>query len=360
MTRRLFERLQQRVRCRGAEHVHLVDEVHLRLRRRADAEAHPLDEVTNRVDAVVRRGVHLDEVVEVAGRDRDAVLARAVRLAVRAEVQAVERLGQDAGGRGLARAPRSREEVGVADPALAHGVAQRRGDVLLADQLAETLGSVLAVERLEGHVPTLEEPERSRRPVAANADRAPAVDPTPMGAEFASGSDQATLRHTGGPAESCFLPDLTRFTRSRCAGPDHLHLRRVAFPTAARASNGDSAPHNVDLGYRAPRAPRLARSAGAGYQGLRLYHPRLPPPAAATCRGRTRRDARAAESARLESVCGATHRGFESHSLRQSVTALFSLGVRWRSSGNTAFMYIGGGVLVLILIILVVVLLMRR
>ena len=29
------------------------------------------------------------------------------------------------------------------------------------------------------------------------------------------------------------------------------------------------------------------------------------------------RDARAAESARLESVCGATHRGFESHSLRK-------------------------------------------
>ena len=31
------------------------------------------------------------------------------------------------------------------------------------------------------------------------------------------------------------------------------------------------------------------------------------------------RDARAAESARLESVCGATHRGFESHSLRSAV-----------------------------------------
>src|SRR3954468_5253083 len=29
------------------------------------------------------------------------------------------------------------------------------------------------------------------------------------------------------------------------------------------------------------------------------------------------RGARAAESARLESVCGATHRGFESHPLRQ-------------------------------------------
>jgi hypothetical protein len=34
---------------------------------------------------------------------------------------------------------------------------------------------------------------------------------------------------------------------------------------------------------------------------------------------RSRRDARAAESARLESVCGATHRGFESHSLRHGV-----------------------------------------
>ena len=30
-----------------------------------------------------------------------------------------------------------------------------------------------------------------------------------------------------------------------------------------------------------------------------------------------RRSARAAESARLESVCGETHRGFESHLLRE-------------------------------------------
>ena len=32
---------------------------------------------------------------------------------------------------------------------------------------------------------------------------------------------QATRRHPGGPAESCFLPDLTRFTGSRRAGPVH-------------------------------------------------------------------------------------------------------------------------------------------
>ena len=299
VTGRLLERLQQRVRRRVAEHVHLVDQVHLDLRGRADAEADPLDEVADRVDAVVRRGVHLDEVVERPPGDRDAVLARAAGLAVGAEVEAVERLGQDAAGRRLARAARPGEEVRVADAALAHRVAQRGGDVLLADELVEALRSVLAVQGLKRHrstlasrhpspgrrsdpSPFLRQMSRTRRPERRKfagttrsragrsdpekqqADRAPAVDPTPTGAPPAAGSDQATLRHTGGPAESCFLPDLTRFTRSRCAGPDHLHHWRVAFPTAARASNGNSAPHDVDLGYRAPRAPRLARSAGAG------------------------------------------------------------------------------------------------
>ena len=43
------------------------------------------------------------------------------------------------------------EEVGVTDPPVAHGVPQRGGDVLLADQLGEPLGPVLAVQRLVGH-----------------------------------------------------------------------------------------------------------------------------------------------------------------------------------------------------------------
>ena len=63
-------------------------------------------------------------------------LAVAARLAV-LEVLAVERLGEDAGGRGLARAPGPAEQVGVADPPLAHGVAQRGDDVVLAPHLAE-------------------------------------------------------------------------------------------------------------------------------------------------------------------------------------------------------------------------------
>src|SRR3954453_24069949 len=45
------------------------------------------------------------------------------------------------------------------------------------------------------------------------------------------------------------------------------------------------------------------------------------------------RDARAAESARLESVCGATHRGFESHSLRQPARSSWSNGDGHRAGG---------------------------
>ena len=67
------------------------------------------------------------------------------------QVQAVERLGQDARRGGLPGAARPAEEVRVADPVLAHGVAQRRRDVVLADQLAEPLRSVLAVQRLIRH-----------------------------------------------------------------------------------------------------------------------------------------------------------------------------------------------------------------
>ena len=76
-------------------------------------------------------------------------------------------------------------------------------------------------------------------------------------------SGQALLRHTGVPAESCFLPDLTRFTGSRCAGPDPRHFLRVV-PDGSPSLEREFSPPYVGLGYRAPRAPRLARRF-AGY-----------------------------------------------------------------------------------------------
>ena len=60
-------------------------------------------------------------------------------------------LGEDARGRRLARAAGAAEQVGVADPAVAHGVAQRRDDVILAPDLAEPAGPVAPVEGLVRH-----------------------------------------------------------------------------------------------------------------------------------------------------------------------------------------------------------------
>ena len=148
---RLLERLQQRVLGRRGQHVHLVDHVHLAAAGRAEAEMDALDEVAHRLDAVVRRRVELDEVEEGPRRDRAAVLALAARLAVVAQVQAVERPRQDARGRGLARAARAGEEVGVADAVLPHRVAERDRDVVLADQLGEPLRAVFAVQAVRRH-----------------------------------------------------------------------------------------------------------------------------------------------------------------------------------------------------------------
>ncbi len=52
---------------------------------------------------------------------------------------AIERFGQDSGGRGFAHAPRPGEQIRVADPIGGDRVAQRLGDVFLADQFPEDL-----------------------------------------------------------------------------------------------------------------------------------------------------------------------------------------------------------------------------
>ena len=152
---RFFERLQHGVRRGRRQHVDLVEDVDLAAARRAHADVHVRDQVAHRVDTVVRRGVELDEVVEGSARDRRAVLAFATRLAVGAEIEAVQGTGEDAGGRGLAGAARPREQIGVADPVLFDSVAQRGGDVFLADELAELLRPVLPIETVRGHVRTL-------------------------------------------------------------------------------------------------------------------------------------------------------------------------------------------------------------
>ena len=104
----------------------------------------------------------------VTGLDGHARGAHAARLAVDGAL-AVEDLGQDAGGRGLARAARSAQQVGVTHPILDDGVAQRRDEVVLTSDLGEALRPVAAVERLVGH----------RRRAYRSLCRAPARGPAP-------------------------------------------------------------------------------------------------------------------------------------------------------------------------------------
>ena len=60
---------------------------------------------------------------------------------------AVEGTRQDARRGGLAAAARPGEEVGVVDPVVGQGSAQRRRHVVLPDDLGEGLGSVAAIQR---------------------------------------------------------------------------------------------------------------------------------------------------------------------------------------------------------------------
>ena len=85
---------------------------------------------------------------ERAVGDRDARLARAVRLR-RRPLRAVERLGEDACERRLARAARAGEEIRLAHAVRLDRVPQRPRHRLLPDHLVEVLRPVLAVER--GH-----------------------------------------------------------------------------------------------------------------------------------------------------------------------------------------------------------------
>ena len=198
---------------------------------------------------------------------------------------AVEDLGQDAGGRGLARATGAAEQVGVADAVLAHGVAQGPVTWSWPRTSPKRCGPVAAVERLVGHAADLA--DRTRR--CSRAD-----GPTELSAR--SQGDGQAICGTRGSAESCCLPALTRFTGCDCTGPDrHLRSRRervcirvrslggvrerpnrhawkacVGQPTvgsnptpSARGPTGRSAG-NASSGRTAPAPPGSARSGRVG------------------------------------------------------------------------------------------------
>src|SRR5690606_8359079 len=127
--------------------VRLVDDVELvpQLRRRV---LDPLAEIANIFDAAVGGGVDLDDVGRAPLVDRDAGLADVAGTLRRVGIEAVDRLGQQPGGRRLAGAAWPAEEVSVRDATSRDRVAERVTNVVLPDQLAalERLRAILAVE----------------------------------------------------------------------------------------------------------------------------------------------------------------------------------------------------------------------
>ena len=138
--RRLLERLEQRVERRRGEHVHLVDDVDLELRRGRRVHT-GLAQLTHLIDAVVAGAVDLQHVDRAALGDLVALRIVIGKIDLR-PVGAVEALGKNPRQGRLAGSPWPAEQIGVRDSLTTDGVGQRLADVILADDIAEALRTV--------------------------------------------------------------------------------------------------------------------------------------------------------------------------------------------------------------------------
>gem|GEM_PF-111797 len=128
---RLFENLQQRIKSRLAQHVHFVDEIHLK----APRVGHVLSAVLQVVyvfDFVLRRPVHLDKIYESSFTDRRACIATATGRGTHPllTIQAARKHSRNGG---FANAAGAGEQIGVMQPVViqrmqsnAHPQAHRR------------------------------------------------------------------------------------------------------------------------------------------------------------------------------------------------------------------------------------------
>ena len=133
--RGLFQCLQERVERRIGEHVDFVDDVDpigAPERRKFDV----FTKFPDVVHAGIRGAVDLDDVNRVAARNFQTTLALPARLRGRTFF-AIQRLGQDTRGRGLAHAAHAGEEIRMGHLLAEDRVPQRLHDVRLPDQLFE-------------------------------------------------------------------------------------------------------------------------------------------------------------------------------------------------------------------------------
>ena len=143
---RLLDELEQRVEALRRHHVRLVEDEDL-VAVACGGEHGALAQVAGVVDAVVARGVDLDDVerAAAAARELDAAGTHAAR-GVGGPLGAVEAPGEDAGRGGLAAAAWAAEQVGVIHPIGAERGHERLGHLRLSDHLGERLRPVAAIQ----------------------------------------------------------------------------------------------------------------------------------------------------------------------------------------------------------------------
>ena len=150
--RRFLQCLEQGVESRGAEHVHLVDEVDL-VGAASRSVGGVLAERADALDAVVAGTVDLHHIEATPFGDLDAGIAGAAGVVGRplTACLAIQRLGQDA-GRGCFPDPAGTDkEISLRQPLASDGILQRPGDVFLPDDLFKALGAVFAGEDAVAH-----------------------------------------------------------------------------------------------------------------------------------------------------------------------------------------------------------------
>ena len=150
----LLHELEKRVEARGGDHMGLVDDVDLVAR--GDGGKHrALPQLASVVDTAMAGGIQLNDVDGAGAVGCQVSAALALPARVRGgTLRAVERAGQDPGGRGLAAAAGAGQEVGVMHAIVCQGAGERLGDVLLTDDVGQTPRPVGAVEG-RGHPVTL-------------------------------------------------------------------------------------------------------------------------------------------------------------------------------------------------------------
>ena len=144
MLGRFLHGFEQGVERLRGKHVDLVDDVDLVAADRRQIRD-LIAQIADIVNAVVGRGVHLDNIHDRAGINALAhfALAAGVRAGM---IQAVDRLGKNFGAGGFARAARAGKQVRVADAPGGDLVLQGCYDGCLADNIRKALRTPFAVQ----------------------------------------------------------------------------------------------------------------------------------------------------------------------------------------------------------------------